>query len=355
MVDLFRSRPALSGRAVVGLLVWLVSANGCAAKEHEVQWESDILEARRIHDRGEYSTAETRYRELLESADSTEERRYVRLQLARLAADRGETEEAIERYREIWRKAIDDSAGARSMYEASRLVIEKLGRPGDGRSMKRRLIRRFPDSSWAERSIEDLVAYHARREAWEALQSEVDSLYEDVRETSVADHLLQTAGEVLWQDGGRADAALGYLHGVFERHPDGEAVDDAEWAAARIYMRYQNWEDALPVLRRLADRVNASWLIGTFNSPHASKARFALGRIHLLFLDDYAEAIDHFEQYLSDFPRNRRADDSAWHIAHAHRLAGETDAYRRALTRLVEDFPESRYVDSAREQLRLMP
>ncbi|MFB6375673.1 MAG: tol-pal system YbgF family protein, partial [Bradymonadaceae bacterium] len=158
----------------------------------------------------------------------------------------------------------------------------------------------------------------------------------------------------LWQKGDRPEAALAYFHRVIDRHPDGRTVDDAEWAAARIYLRRQAWDRAIPLLDRLAARVDASWMVGTLNSPHASKARFELGWIHLLFLDDYAEAIDHFEQYLSDFPRNRRTDDSVWHLAHAHRLAGDMRAYRRALERLIEKYPESRYVERARQQLEMM-
>ena len=327
---------------------------GCAAPEEQTRWESDILAAQRLHDRGDLSTAEQRYEELLERADDAEDRRYVRLQMARLAADRGETERALEVYRAVWSEPLDDSHGARALHEASRLVDERQDNPERARAMRRKLIRRYPESAWAERSVESLAEYYADREAWEALQSEFDQLYADVQTTPLAGPLLQTVGETLWRRAGRPDAALPYFLRVIEDHADGLVVDDAEWAAGRIFLRRQQWERAVPILRQLAKRVDASWLVGTLNSPHASKARYQLGFIHMTFLDDYAEAIDHFERYLADFPRNRRADDSAWHLGQAHRLAGDRGGYRRALKRLIEEFPESRFVEPARQELRLM-
>ena len=356
MVDLafLHRRSAALLAALLCVVATGVTTIGCAAPEEQTRWESDILAAQRLHDRGELSTAEARYQELLERADDAEDRRYVRLQMARLTADRGETERALEDYRAIWSEPIDDSHGARALHEASRLVEEKQEDPERARAMRRKLIRRYPESAWAERSVESLADHYATRESWDTLASEFDELYADVRETPLAGHLLQTVGEILWRRGGRPDVALPYFLRVIEDHADGLAVDDAEWAAGQIYLRRQEWERAVPVLRQLAERVDASWLVGTLNSPHASKARYQLGFIHMTFLDDYAEAIDHFERYLADFPRNRRADDSAWHLSQAHRLAGDRSEYRRALKRLIEEFPESRFVEPARQELRLM-
>jgi len=340
---------------VVAAVIWTCMSLGAGcANDSQQRWENDVLEAQRLHDRGEWATAERRYRTLLDRADDTEDRRHVRLQLARLAADRGDIERALERYRDIWSEPRDDAPGARAMYEAARLTADRADRPEEARSMKRRLVERYPNSSWAELSVEDLADHYADRGDWEGLRSEMDALYESVRETAVADHVLQTAGEALWRDAHRPGAALPYFRRVIDEHPDGETVDDAEWAAGQIYVRRQDWENALAVLGRLGERVQSSWLVGTFNSPHASEARYELGRIQLLFLDDYDEAIDHFERYLSDFPRNRRADDSLWQIAQAHRLAGRPNACRRTLKRLIEEFPESRHVDSARDTLEVM-
>ena len=341
-----------AGVLLATLWVALAVPSGCSSTGADTDWERSVLSARSLQDRGAYAEAERRYRELLQGADTREEQRYVRLQLARLAADRGDHERALKRYRGIWSKELDDATGARAMFEAAELTEEELGEGAEARRMRRRLIGRYPASMWAERSVEVLAEDFARRDAWEAFEQEFRAMYRRARGTPVADDILFTTGETFEERGGDLDKALAYYRKTMRRHPEANFTDDAEWRAARILVDRQNWEPAVRILERLAERVKTSWFVGTYNSPLASKARFRLGMIHLTHLSEYREAIEHFRRYLADFPRNAKADDSAWHIAHAYRLMGDRSEYRKALRRLIEEFPESRYVERARRQLR---
>ncbi|MFB6375672.1 MAG: tol-pal system YbgF family protein, partial [Bradymonadaceae bacterium] len=97
-------------------------------------------------------------------------------------------QQALREYERIWSEPIDDSAGARAMYEASRLVGRKRGRPEKARAMRRRLMDRYPESAWAERSVEALLDHHAERDDWEALCRNLDALYDELRKTPLADH-----------------------------------------------------------------------------------------------------------------------------------------------------------------------
>lgn len=350
---LFDARRFIAAAAVVALLS--VALAGCASKSKSTEtsnWDEEVLAAHRLQDRGKYEEAEERFRKLLEEAGDREDRRYVRLQLARLSAAREQTDEALQRYETIWSAEVDDEIGARAMYETSELLLNRSDQPERARALRRRLVRRFPESMWAERSVETLADYYQRNGSWDDLAEVFEELHAAVADTAVGDDLLFTLGEVFRDDAGDTDRALVYFERVMERYPKRDFVDDAEWAAARIYVGRQAWRRAVPLLERTAKRVDASWGVGTFNSPYASQARFRLGMIHLTHLSDYERALEHFRRYLEDFPRNARADDSAWHIAQAYRLMEQKEDYREALEYLVEEFPESRYVERANEQLR---
>ena len=54
------------------------------------------------------------------------------------------------------------------------------------------------------------------------------------------------------------------------------------------------------------------------------------------------EAIRQFELFISEFPTSRLGDDAAWRIVQSRRLSGQRD-WREALSRFVEDYPESRW------------
>lgn len=301
-----------------------------------------------MQDGGELDAAEHRYRELLETAPDEGDRRWVHLKLAQLAAERGDTQTALERYRKVWSGEARDAHGARAMWEASE-ISEAQGKSDERRELRRRLVIRYPATSWAEQAVESLTADVCTRDC-AALPEFTEKLHAEVEGTPVADNLYIAAAEQL-EDAGRDERAERLYRRQLERYPDGTMADDAEWALGSLYVRRQQWPAALPYLERVAERVKVSWAVGTYNSPWASKARFRLGWLHLTHLGNYGAAVEHFERYLKDFPRNALADDALWHISQAHRLAGRDAQRRAALRRLLEEFPDSRHAEVARRRL----
>jgi TolA-binding protein len=342
-------------------------------KESE-QWERAINQAQNMEERGEYDSAEDRYETLREVADEADERRYAALQLAQLHAERGNPDEALAGYKKLWEASVDDAHGARAIFEGSQLVEQQdqLECPTDTpdlqttivrdlpcpQLMQLKLVRRYPASMWAERGVEQLADYYVDRGNWSGLTRAFEALHEAVRETEVADDVLFEAGLRFRNDRGDRETALGYFRRLLDAYPEALLADDAAWEAADICVARQDWACALPLLTDLSTRVRqtiAAPKLGTENSPYASKATYRLGFLHLTHLDAYGAAADHFRRYLSEFPDNRRADDSAWHLAHAYRLADERKAYRRALRDLIERYPKSRYADRARRELEGSP
>ncbi|MFB6264938.1 MAG: tetratricopeptide repeat protein [Bradymonadaceae bacterium] len=334
--------------AVLALVMAGLVLGGCSGPETSRRDER-ALEAAELRDRGKLDAAEQTYRRLLESASSAEQRRRVRLQLARIAADRGRPTTALDRYEAIWSADRRDALGGRAMSEAADLLARR-GDADRARELRRRLVVRFPKTNWSERAAEIIADAHREEARLDHLKRLFDRLHGDVRGEPVADNLLFLAAEAL-DETGRDGEAVDWYARLLREHPEGNMVDDAEWELANIYLDHRRWRLARTLLRRVADRVYVSRFIGSYNSPWAADARFALGWIHLVHLDDYRRARRHFRTYVRKFPHTVRTDDASWHLAQTFRLQGRSRRFRRKLRSFIEDYPQSRRVDLARELL----
>jgi tetratricopeptide (TPR) repeat protein len=324
---------------------------GCGRDRVVYKWNERVLAAGELQDEGKLDEAEARYRKLLESSPDADARRHVLNELGAIAEERGDWKRALALYKKVWTEEIDDEAGGHALYHAATIVDEELGQTERGLAMKRKVAKRYPKSVSAEFAARDLVGHYEARGDFDAMRAAVDALYEDVADTPVADNMLFAAGESLEVEAKDEDAALPYYRKVYDTYPEGGLADDALWQAAMIYHRRQQWTPAIRLLTRLADNVETSWFVGSYNSPWANDARFELGLIHLMYLDDYDAALAHFERYLEDFPTSLQLDDAGWHIVHLYRLMGDQERYREALGEFIKRYPESRYVRVARELL----
>ncbi|MFW5967921.1 MAG: tetratricopeptide repeat protein, partial [Persicimonas sp.] len=329
------------------LIAVLALVVGCARKEKErvYAWEEDLIEADLEQDRENLEAAEDSYQSLLESAPDQERRREITNELGRLDEKRERFEEALEHYEEVWSEdEFADEQGGRALYRTALIHLREFDDAERGVSLFERTIDRYPESIYAEFALERLADHHAERGQFDTLEESFMSMYDDHSEELVAANILFELAETLADEADDPDAALPYYRRVHQDHDTLIGLsDDALWEEARIYHRRQMWDEAIPLYEELSEKQQPSWFIGSYDSYLADDARLELGRIHMLFLDDYETAIEHFEQYLKDFPDTVLVDDAAWHIVQAHRLMGDTDGYKEQLEAFAEDYPESRY------------
>jgi outer membrane protein assembly factor BamD (BamD/ComL family) len=304
-------------------------------------------------DDGAYERAEAKYRQLLETAVDGEDRRWVRLKLAQLAALRGERQVALERYRELWSEGPRDATGGRALWEAAQLVEDDKRRD----EMEKQLLREFSETSWSERAAESLVARRCRpaRCRLSALRELVASMDDAIAELPSGDNLLFRAARAAHEHGDEGSdhrrLARDWYERIAQRRPDSSMGDDAERQLAEMAIERQDWTTALDYLGRLSNRFDRSKNFGILSSPHTSWAQFQMGWVEMLFLEDYDAAIDAFDRFLKRFSEHPQADDAAWHRAQAYRLAGRPKECRRALKTFLDDYPHSRYISQARTQL----
>jgi outer membrane protein assembly factor BamD (BamD/ComL family) len=324
---------------------------GCSSNKPVHRWNDRVIEAGGVADDGDYAEARARYERLAKTAPGDEERRYVLVELGRLAEDQGEFDDALDYYERVWSQERDDEYGGEAMYRTALIQERHLNRAETSRQTRRRTIYSYPKSVSAEFAVRDLADHYLRRGALDQMGADFAKMYERVEGEPIGDNIMFELGRALEHSGDRDDAALAAYREVVRSYNDDSLADDALWQMSKIYRRHQMWQPALQALELCAAKMEVSWFIGDYNSPWANDARFQLGVINLLFLDRYDTAVGHFEQYLDDFPTSLFADDAAWHIIEAKRLSGDRQDYRDAMRAFIDDFPESRHVRTAKARL----
>lgn len=333
----------------LALLVALASA--CASRDFKQLWNDRYIVAARAHDQGRYDEAEAHYAQLLEHAPDDETRRLALYQRALLAEDRGERDLALERYEEIWGEEIFDEHGARAMSRAARM-LEDEGQRGRAFALRRELTSRYPDTGAAERALRQITRRLVDAEGPEAAAAQMLEIAGEVEGRDLEDYLYLELGKLRREHLDDPYGAIEAFERVIALDMRGTLADDAIWEIANIHRERKEWGPALRQLDRLVKGYHEkSWFIGDYNSEYADEACFDSGLIYRDELQDYDNAAKYFERFIREFPHSRLRDDAAWHLVEIERLRGDQRAYERALSRFVEDYPESRHARVARQLL----
>lgn len=288
---------------------------------------------------------------LARTAPDDEKRRDAQFDRARMALKRDDPETARQRFRALIDERDDDNVASRSMYELGRIAAEH----DEDDARARRLLtdtvlQTFP---WAgsELALDALIRLERDRNRHESLVDALADMAEQTDEHRLAAQLHYERGAVLLEDLGRDNDALDAFRSAFDRCAECASTDQGLYRMATIYIRRQQFDPAVDVLETVAARDDTSAFVGTYTSLRASDARYRLGRIELVYRQNYEAATRHFEAYLDRFGNNPDADRVAWYLVDIQRLDGTDQSYREALEQFIRDYPESRYVDQARARL----
>lgn len=330
---------------IVGITASLL---GCATTKPRHEWTDQALAAENAQYDGRLDDAEAAYRELLAAPPSDDRRRWLQFNLGMIALLREEPEVAKQRFATVYAEEIRDLHGANALYEVAKLAHDDQPAATE---LRLDVVRRYPDEVAADFALQDIVRIQIATENFRELEALLLNLVEETAGTAVGDNvwfeLAQLRDEKLHDPNGALDA----YRQLFARFEKGPLADDALWEMAQIYSRHQMWEPALALLQKLAEEVEASWFVGSYESDWVDDAIYEAGWINLVFRADYSTAAKWFKRYIDKFPEGLLADDAAWNLVESARLTGDEDQYRDALRSFVENYPESRYVRRARARL----
>ena len=131
-------------------------------------------------------------------------------------------------------------------------------------------------------------------------------------------------------------------------YPFGGLTDDAFWHAAEIDTKLGQHQQAIDLLRELLrGRESPSHTVGSYERPRFSQAQMRIAEITRDGLRDGARARVEFHRVYTDHPTSLLRDDALWAEALLARAAGDAPAACRAMSNLVDDLEDSRYVRCA--------
>ena len=351
-IDIFIQQ---AGRKVVlslGLLAILMMVVGCGSSAQRgaerQQWLDDYLAAMRL----ESLDAEDRLLELASTARSKDQARTARFERARLALRRDDVETARTRFQELWDQRQNDGTASRSLYELARISIEYDGDFTRGEELLEKTITETTPWAGSELALDYLLRHHRAHHSVAATEQRLADLIEVAKNNRMAAQLHYKRGRLLDEELRRPDDALAQWRAAYKRCRDCYAADESLYQMGHLYARYQRWESALQAWAIVAKRSDRASFVGTYASQRAAQARYEMGMVELLFRRDYDAASGHFTTYIRRFPYHRHTDDAAWHLTQIERLRGDHRAYRRALERFLDDYPDSRLAARARHQLQ---
>ncbi|RAL23807.1 hypothetical protein DL240_06540 [Lujinxingia litoralis] len=295
--------------------------------------------------------AEDQLTALAERAPSPEQARDARFELARFALRRGDIDEATQRFESLWNEGIEDHVTSRALYESARLNIEHHGDRPAGIALLHRAIAQSAPWAGTELALAYLVKVERQADNSAGLIADLDRIAAGLLDPRLKAQLHLAVGELHAEELAAEEKALAAYRQAALACADCAAADEALWRMAQIYQRHQNFEPARQALSLVASRTEESWFVGSYHSHRAADARFELGLLHLLFLDDYDAARDHFETFIDVFPHAQRRPEAAWHLVEITRLSQSSSAYRRALRRFVRDYPDNRRRPMAERRL----
>lgn len=329
--------------------VWIsLLLTGCSMTRPVELWTDEALAVRQLEDQGELQQADERYADLLANPPEGANLRWLKFRRAEILRQTNQPQKALQAYEALWTDDLRDEWGAKAMYQAA-LLHDQLGQPTQAFGLLLKTIFRYPNEVSAENAMHDV----ARR--LEDTPVSLNNLLADM--TPYLDHTLLAGNirflraQILDQRLGRIDEAAMLYREIYVDFKDDGMADDALWEMTNIYRRVQAWKPAVQNLQILANSMETSWFVGSYNSPWVSSAIFDLGTIHLLFLDDYDTAITWFELFTDEFDDSLRAPEAHFQIAEAHRLKGQDAAYRKQLRHILDTYPDSKWARRAQTRL----
>lgn len=311
-------------------------------------WTDEALAVQQLEDHGNLEEADDQYQRLLQSPPDGANQRWLKFRRAEILRKTGKIDDALSAYKVLWQDEQRDEWGSRAMYQTATLYAQ-LGQHDDAFAFLLQTVFRYPNEVSAENALHDI----AKR--LEDTPNTLVALLADM--TPYLDHSLLAGNirflhaQILDQRLGRIDDAAMLYREIYVDFKDDGMADDALWEMTQIYRRVQAWKPAVQNLEVLANSMESSWFVGSYNSPWVSSAIFDLGLIHLLHLGDYPAAIDWFETFVQEFDDSLRAPEALFYIAEARRLDGDDQAYRKQLRHLVATYPDSKWARKANARL----
>jgi tetratricopeptide (TPR) repeat protein len=332
--------------------VLLVAAVGCSAPAPP----PDLTRAQRYEHDGEDDRALAAYARAAVDCEETRDRTLrdtwcgaARLGKAETLERLGRLEEAAAEYEAVPAHVRTGDPPARALSAAAQLRL-RLGQEVKAYDLYWKVITDFPDQPGADEALRHVVRDGRKRNARQ-LHDVLAALAERLAGTAIEDNLVFTLATLAREDLGDGKEALARYDDCAARFPEGALFDDSLWEGAAVARAAGDFEGALKRLRQLLATKERSFILGSYHSVYLDDALLLVGTIQRDDLHRAKEAARTFESLGREYPDSLLRDDALYQAGLARLQAGDQKGACRDFGRLVEKFPESRYVVDAEPDL----
>lgn len=338
--------------ASAGCLLMLFCASRAGAHHlgEPAGFEEALTRAERAFNRGRYAQAAADFAAAEGLAVREDNRVDARLRKAQAFRRMGRAAEARDALFFLARRWPRHEKAPRALYVAARIRETELRDARGGESEHLALLRKYPRSDAAGRSLLRVAHHRATASVADALEFLRDTYRHNKRRPLGPRALYE--GARMFEERLRSPGDAVRLYELLaRRYPKNGLRDDALWHAARIHREARRPVRAIKLLRRLLATKRESWALGSYNSVHLDKAGLLVGEIEERDLRDDASAVRSYRAFIDEFPHSfLRVRARRLYVETLARL-GRIDVARRALEELARAHPQSRETRLAREAL----
>ena len=237
--------------------------------------------------------------------------------------------------------AHDPTAAARATYRAGRIHL-RLGNDVRAYELLWKTVTDYPDEQFAADALKKVVRDGRDRNA-KQLYEVLLALVEALSDTLIADNLHYHLADLAEHDFHDPAAAIDHFDAIWQRYPDSGLRDDAWWHSARLLRDAGDPRGALERLEALLATREVAVGVGSYFSVWLDDAQLRVGVILRDDLREYRAAAAAFRRLAKHYPASLLLDDALYELAVTWDRAENATEACKALRKLHEDWPDSRY------------
>ncbi len=340
------------GAGILGLAL-LVAGSACAPVRGDAYLASFAAGQRALH-AGRYEEAARAYDDAAAKALRVKDRDEARFLQARSYGKAGRWEDARAAYQRLATESPTGPRGPRAAFELADLEIDH-GDVEKGYAMLIAAAIRFPQNGVARPTIRRVVAHIVELRGEPAARAWLADHAATFRGTDED----QTIGYEIALSFDREGKKQEAHDALMERarahpYPKGSLTDDALVRASKIDEELGRWAEAakhlhdLLATQEVSHGIAGKYDMASYERPRFPEAALRLGEIYRDKLHDHAAARRAFEALYRDHPKARKRDLAVWSQARLALEDGEPKVACTLASRLVREFPDSRYTRCVR-------
>lgn len=340
------------GAGILGLAL-LVAGSACAPVRGDAYLASFAAGQRALH-AGRYEEAARAYDDAAAKALRVKDRDEARFLQARSYGKAGRWEDARAAYQRLATESPTGPRGPRAVFELADLEIDH-GDVEKGYAMLIAAAIRFPQSGVARPTIRRVVAHIVELRGEPAARAWLADHAATFRGTDEDQTIGYEIALSFDREGKKQEAHDALMESARAHpYPKGSLTDDALVRASKIDEELGRWAEAakhlhdLLATQEVSHGIAGKYDMASYERPRFPEAALRLGEIYRDKLHDRAAARRAFEALYRDHPKARKRDLAVWSQARLALEDGEPKVACTLASRLVREFPDSRYTRCVR-------